>query len=435
MHTFAQLKSGTLNNTTVLKLSEELTEIPDEVFKLADSLEVLDLSGNKLRALPDAFSILKKLRILFLSNNDFEVFPEVLKSLPNLDIVGFKANKIRYVAENSVPRSLRWLILTDNRIEALPTSIGTCTKLQKVMLAGNQLKELPIEMALCTNIELLRISSNAMNVFPEWLLTMPRLSWLAYSSNPFVKKVSTEKSLTAIPWSDLKIEKLLGEGASGMIYKGLWTSATNTQEVAVKVFKGAITSDGLPEDEMQACIQAENHDHLVSVLGIIKDHLDGKQGLVMNLIPEDYTNLGGPPSLVTCTRDTFAADQQFTVPQISTILKGVAAAAQHLHERGIMHGDLYAHNTLINTYNHCLFGDFGAASLYDRSDSARAFYLERMEVRAFGCLADDLLQQVTSAEKDSIQYNSVTALARQWMGEVLTERPDFKTVIVQLVEL
>ena len=428
MHTVTQLKAGILKNTTTLKLSEELTEIPEEVFQLADTLEVLDLSGNKLTTLPETFSSLKKLRILFLSNNDFSIFPDILSSLSNLDIVGFKANKIEKIAEKSIPTSLRWLILTDNRIEKLPASIGDCKKLQKVMLAGNRLTYLPDEMAACKNIELLRISSNNLQVLPDWLLRMPRLSWLAYSSNPFHKETTTAKSLAAIPWEELQIQEQLGEGASGMIYKAVWNSAVENKDVAVKLFKGAITSDGLPKDEMLACIQADKHNHLVKVLGVVGDHPEGRLGLVMGLIPKEYRNLGGPPSFVTCTRDTFAAHTQFSIAQVLVIAKGIASVGKHLHEKGIMHGDLYAHNTLVDTEYSPLFGDFGAATLYDKNNKEVAFYMERMEVRAFGCFVDDLLNYVIADQNKEV----LTNLCADCMNEVIQDRPDFASIISRL---
>lgn len=436
MHTVAQLKSGNLKNTTTLKLSEGLTEIPEEVFQLADTLEVLDLSGNKLNSLPDRFSSLKKLRILFLSNNDFTVFPGILHTLKNLDIVGFKANKIQHVPENSIPVSLRWLILTDNCMEELPQSIGACTKLQKVMLAGNQLKRLPNEMAACRAIELLRISSNAIEDFPEWLLSLPRLSWLACSSNPFQGQAYVSNTLEAIPWNELLVKDLLGEGASGMIYKARWNSQSGSKDVAVKLFKGAITSDGLPKDEMLACMQAGTHPHLVNVLGVIENHPAGTLGLVMGLIPADYTNLGGPPSFVTCTRDTFSEETQFSVQAFLSIIKGVASVVKHLHERGIMHGDLYAHNTLINKESVPLLGDFGAATFYDTTNKNRSFHLERMEVRAFGCFMDDLLNYVIASNGQEQETEVLLRnLCNQCMAASFAERPDFKSIVFQLENL
>ena len=52
MHTLEQLKRGELTGITRLDLSEGLETFPAEIFELADSLEVLNLSGNSLTSLP-----------------------------------------------------------------------------------------------------------------------------------------------------------------------------------------------------------------------------------------------------------------------------------------------------------------------------------------------------------------------------------------------
>ena len=78
MHTLEQLRRGELAGARRLDLSAGLTELPDEILSLADSLEVLNLSGNRLRHLPDWLPRLGKLRILFCSDNPFEKVPVVL---------------------------------------------------------------------------------------------------------------------------------------------------------------------------------------------------------------------------------------------------------------------------------------------------------------------------------------------------------------------
>ena len=120
MHTLEQLQSGQLKGTHRLKLSCGLTEFPETILGLAETLKILDLSGNQLSALPSSFSQLKNLRILFLSDNKFTTLPEVISQCTQLDIIGFKANQISYIAENSIPASIRWLILTNNQLEYLP---------------------------------------------------------------------------------------------------------------------------------------------------------------------------------------------------------------------------------------------------------------------------------------------------------------------------
>jgi tRNA A-37 threonylcarbamoyl transferase component Bud32 len=65
--------------------------------------------------------------------------------------------------------------------------------------------------------------------------------------------------------------------------------------------------------------------------------------------------------------------------------------------KGIMHGDLYAHNILCSADGTPLLTDFGAASFVKGRvgaglhSSVRADLLEKLEVSAFGCLVDDML--------------------------------------------
>jgi hypothetical protein len=47
MHTLQQLRSGALAGTRRLDLACGLTDLPEEVFDLTDTLEVLNLSGNR----------------------------------------------------------------------------------------------------------------------------------------------------------------------------------------------------------------------------------------------------------------------------------------------------------------------------------------------------------------------------------------------------
>lgn len=116
MHTLEQLRRGELTGIQRLQLRCGLTEFPREIFELADSLEILDLSGNQLSALPDDLPRLHKLRVIFCSDNPFTELPEVLGQCQKLSMVGFKANRIARVSPKALPPLLRWLILTDNAL-------------------------------------------------------------------------------------------------------------------------------------------------------------------------------------------------------------------------------------------------------------------------------------------------------------------------------
>ena len=434
--TLTALRSGQLKGIKRLDLSCDLREFPREIFELADTLEVLNLSGNALSALPDDLSRLCKLRVLFCSENRFTELPEVLSSCLHLEMVGFKANSIREIAAAAISPSLRWLILTENQISALPDSIGSCARLQKLMLAGNQLSLLPEAMRGCVALELLRISANRFQSLPEWLPHLPRLTWLAFGGNPGSAAPSGPSPTVArIPWAHLNVGEKLGEGASGVIHKAHWrpTPREAGHPVAVKLFKGAVTSDGFPAEEMAACLAAGNHSHLIGVLGVLTGHPAGTSGLVMPWIDPAFRNLASPPNLTTCTRDIYGDGQRFSLPLVLNLAKGLAAVGAHLHARGISHGDFYAHNVLYRPEGDCFLGDFGAASFYPPQLTGDAHPFEALEVRAFGCLLGELLER--SDPQRDVRLPSLQALRLRCMAPVAAHRPRFTELVATLESL
>jgi hypothetical protein len=428
MHTLEELKLGQLKGAKHIKIACGLTEFPSEILDLADTLEILDLSQNKLKNLPPNFDKLGKLKIAFFSDNLFNELPEVLGKCRNLEMIGFKSNQIKIVSENSLPPITRWLILTNNQIELIPKSIGNCYRLQKLALAGNKIKELPKEMVNCKNLELIRISANLLTEFPNWLLQLPKLSWVAYAGNPYSETAQIPNNLNQIDWAKLNLNEQLGQGASGVIYKSVLIGFD--QEVAVKIYKGELTSDGLPLNEMNACMAAGNHPNLVNVLGKITNHPEQKEGLVMSLISSQFKNLGNPPSFESCSRDEFNSETNFTINQMFNLASGIASVCKQLHSLGINHGDLYAHNIMFDKDGNNLLGDFGAATFYDvNSDVAEA--LQKIEVRAFGCLLDDMLMN-TNEDKLLPNIKLLEQLRDNCMQYDILKRPSFEEILASL---
>ena len=152
-------------------------------------------------------------------------------------------------------------------------------------------------------------------------------------------------------------------------------------------------------------------------------------GLVFSFIPPHYKSLGQPPDFDTCTRDTYSPNASFSLPVILRLTKGISSAATHLHTKGIMHGDLYAHNILVNETGDSLLGDFGAASFYNPSDTAIGPALERLEVRAFGCLLEDMLDRCTLEESSSHKAaEGLRHLQQDCLKPVLSLRPRFTEI-------
>ncbi len=438
MSVLGQLRAGQLAGIRRLDLNEGLAEFPPEIFELADSLEVLNLSGNRLKALPHDLHRLHRLRVLFCSDNDFTEVPEAPGRCEQLEMIAFKANRIERVAAASLPPRLRWLILTDNAIESLPAELGRRPRLQKLMLAGNRLRALPPEMAACRALELVRISANRFDALPEWLPALPRLSWLAFAGNPFDDTPESlalqSQPVPRIDWQALSLQQPLGEGASGVIHRADWRAPQGTRPVAVKVFKGAVTSDGWPHSEMAACIAAGEHPHLIPVLGRIENHPQGSDGLVLELVDPVHRNLAGPPSLESCTRDVYGESARWPLATALRMAHGIASATAQLHARGILHGDLYGHNILWNGAGGCVLGDFGAASFLPRDDAARSRALQALEARAFGCLVEELLQQAEApaSADDRAAEPLLASLRQRCLASAPAERPAFAEIAALL---
>ena len=405
MQTLSQLQSGELAGIQRLALSENLTSFPLEILSLADSLEILDLSNNQLTSLPPELAQLKQLKIIFASNNQFETLPEVLGQCPNLEMVGFKSNQINQVPASALPPKLRWLILTDNRIEVLPDALGERPRLQKLALAGNLLTKLPATMDQATNLELVRISANRLAECPDQLLGLPKLAWLAFSGNPFSQSDISIEPVPHVSSSSFTLHQILGQGASGVISKATWNNeqARFPDEVAVKVFKGEVTSDGYPEDELQVCLKVGNHPNLVQSLAQVNEQ--GYLALIMNLIPARFNNLGLPPCFKSCTRDTFPASFTLSIDQIAKIVVQMEAVFTHLHQNQVCHGDLYAHNTLFDDQANIIFGDFGAATMYHMLTQKQQAQIKQIEERALDHFIDDLLSICAIDDQHSEQFS------------------------------
>jgi len=162
---------------------------------------------------------------------------------------------------------------------------------------------------------------------------------------------------------------------------------------------------------------------------------NGQLGLVLPLLDTSksaYQILGNPPSFETITRDTFPEGTAFTTPFMLSVLQGIAAAGCHLHSpgsrgRGIVHGDLYAHNILVHSETlHPLLTDLGAASFKTSFTATENLRLEQIEVRAFGCLIDDLLVRWDKEDSDAVDLSvKLYQLRDRCLNVAVAERPTF----------
>uniref|UniRef100_A0A8C4QW65 receptor protein-tyrosine kinase n=2 Tax=Eptatretus burgeri TaxID=7764 RepID=A0A8C4QW65_EPTBU len=163
-----------------------------------------------------------------------------------------------------------------------------------------------------------------------------------------------QAQLRVLKETELKKGKVLGTGAFGTVYKGIWLPEGRTVKIAVaiKVLKEAASPKANKEIMDEAYVMATiDHPHLVRLLGIC---LTSPVQLVTQLMPH-----GCLLNYVRVNHD--AIGSQLLLNWCVQIAKGML----YLEERRLVHRDLAARNVLVKAPNHVKITDFGLARLLD----------------------------------------------------------------------
>jgi serine/threonine protein kinase len=148
----------------------------------------------------------------------------------------------------------------------------------------------------------------------------------------------------------------------------------------------------------------------------------------MPLLPAHWRALAGPPSLASCSRDVYDPQLSLDPRSALRLARGVAAAAAHLHGRGILHGDLYAHNTLWDgDAGDVVLSDFGAACALPEGDEGQAW--GRIEVRAWGLLLGELLDRCSS---EPVGMTKLRGLESACVQAIPSARPLMSEIVEML---
>ncbi|XP_066543333.1 receptor tyrosine-protein kinase erbB-4 isoform X1 [Amia ocellicauda] len=166
-----------------------------------------------------------------------------------------------------------------------------------------------------------------------------------------------QAQLRILKETELKRVKVLGSGAFGTVYKGIWVPEGETVKipVAIKILNEATGPKANVEFMDEALIMASmEHPHLVRLLGVC---LSPTIQLVTQLMPHgcllDYVhehkdNIGSQLLLNWCVQ--------------------IAKGMMYLEERRLVHRDLAARNVLVKSPNHIKITDFGLARLLDADE-------------------------------------------------------------------
>uniref|UniRef100_A0A8C2JJI3 Receptor protein-tyrosine kinase n=1 Tax=Cyprinus carpio TaxID=7962 RepID=A0A8C2JJI3_CYPCA len=157
--------------------------------------------------------------------------------------------------------------------------------------------------------------------------------------------------------TEFKKIKVLGSGAFGTVYKGLWVPEGESVKipVAIKVLREATSPKANTEILDEAYVMASvEHPHVCRLLGIC---LTSTVQLITQLMPygclldyvrENKDNIGSQHLLNWCVQ----------------IAKGMS----YLEERHLVHRDLAARNVLVKTPQHVKITDFGLAKLLNADE-------------------------------------------------------------------
>ncbi|CAB4061467.1 EGFR [Lepeophtheirus salmonis] len=176
----------------------------------------------------------------------------------------------------------------------------------------------------------------------------------AQNSIPAIIGGLVGSKLKIVREAELRCGGILGYGAFGTVYKGVWVPEGENVKipVAVKVLREGTGSNANKEILEEAYIMASvEHPNLLQLLAVC---MTSQMMLVTQLMPLgcllDYVRnnkdkIGSKPLLNWCTQ----------------IARGMA----HLEERRLVHRDLAARNVLVQTPSCVKITDFGLAKLLD----------------------------------------------------------------------
>jgi Leucine-rich repeat (LRR) protein len=117
-----------------------LTELPVELPLRLPHLNYLNLSYNKLAALPESFSLLFHLKTLLLSHNLIQRLPASFIHLVKLEKLDISHNSLRELPEEiGTMESLKKLNVSNNKLKLIPMSLGTSENTVTILAVNNRM--------------------------------------------------------------------------------------------------------------------------------------------------------------------------------------------------------------------------------------------------------------------------------------------------------
>ncbi|XP_022231872.2 LOW QUALITY PROTEIN: leucine-rich repeat-containing protein 40 [Drosophila obscura] len=180
-----------LRHTRTLAVNlEEITDVPDKVFQLAQSegVHVVDFARNQLRTLPNGLQHMQNLVTeLVLAHNLIGQVPQFISQFTRITFLNLSNNLLNDLPkEFGVLNTLRELNISNNRFEFIPSGLYDLQGLEILIASDNHIKELNVSGLQCMpRLSTLDLRNNDIDFIPPILGTLTNITHLELVGNPF----------------------------------------------------------------------------------------------------------------------------------------------------------------------------------------------------------------------------------------------------------
>ncbi|KAI2633287.1 L domain-like protein [Xylaria nigripes] len=267
-------------NLRDLKLGKNLLQGPINNAFVLENLEILDLHGNNISALPSDIDKLKRLRILNLDENSFESLPfqslsalplnelhvrknklqgtlieSGVEGLPQLQILDCSNNQLSYlISPDSEPLNLpalHQLTASMNQLKALP-DMTNWPSILTINADVNRISAFPEGFTSRETLRHAEFSSNDIRIIPPEIARMDSLVTLQISGNPLREKKFASLTTEAMKDALLaRLEPLPSEvGGVENFANGIYSAGVNNPDAKVLIFTTSV--DCADDDDAQS---------------------------------------------------------------------------------------------------------------------------------------------------------------------------------------
>ncbi|KAK9941533.1 hypothetical protein M0R45_007237 [Rubus argutus] len=275
---------GRITGLLHLDLSNnDLQAIPDSIAGL-EKLQELNLSSNLLESLPDTIGLLQNLKLLNVSGNKLIALPDSIchcRSLVELDV---SFNNLTYLPTNIGYElvNLQKLSIQLNKIRSLPTSVCGLRSLRSLDAHFNELRGLPLAFGRLINLQSLNLASNFTDLteLPDTFGDLTNLKELDLSNNQIHALPDTFGRLDSLTKLNLDGNPLVLPPPD-LVKQGV---------EAIKLFMAKRWLEILVEEERRSMLLVQEQQEtgwLTRSTSWLKDYVSGVSGYLSPRSPRD----------------------------------------------------------------------------------------------------------------------------------------------------